>query len=58
MKLYFRFVLLKGVKYGKRENIEKDKFSQGWLVDNTPYRNNNGLCTWPYSLEVTCLNTL
>jgi hypothetical protein len=27
-------------------------------VDNTLCRNSHGLCTWPYSLEVTCSNTL
>jgi hypothetical protein len=27
------------------------------LVDNTLYWNNYGICTWPYSLEVICLNT-
>ena len=58
MKWYSMFVSLKGVKYGKRENIKEDRFSQGWLVDNTLYRNNHGLCTWPYSLEVICSNTL
>jgi hypothetical protein len=51
------FVSLKGVKYGKRENIEEDRFSQGGLVDKTLYRNNYGICTWPYSVEVICLNT-
>ena len=57
MKWYSMFVSLKGVKDGKRENIKEDRFSQGWLVDNTLYRNNHGLRTWPYSLEVICLNT-
>jgi hypothetical protein len=58
MKLYFRVVLVKGVKDGEREFIEKNQFSQSRLVDNTLHRNNLCLCTWPYSLEVICSNTL